>query len=192
PARDCDLLKLPTFRASIVGGFLFRLGIGALPFLLPLLLQIGFHLTPFESGMITFTAAIGSIFMKTVAAIVLKRFGYRPVLIYNSLTSAVFLGACALFSLGVPFAVMIAILLAGGFFCSLQFTAVHTIAYAEIDPPLMSRATTLTSVAATKTRDGRPRPPPVFLSGRARAAPREPRLPAAAARRWRRAHRTRC
>ncbi len=144
---DLRLFEFATFRASIFGGFLFRLGIGALPFLLPLLLQIGFNLTPFESGMITFTAAIGSIFMKTVAAIVLKRFGYRPVLIYNSLTSAVFLGACALFSLGVPFAVMIAILLAGGFFRSLQFTAVNTIAYAEIDPPLMSRATTLTSVA---------------------------------------------
>ena len=147
PILDLRLFEFATFRASIFGGFLFRLGIGALPFLLPLLLQIGFNLTPFESGMITFTAAIGSIFMKTVAAIVLKRFGYRPVLIYNSLTSAVFLGACALFSLGVPFAVMIAILLAGGFFRSLQFTAVNTIAYAEIDPPLMSRATTLTSVA---------------------------------------------
>jgi EmrB/QacA subfamily drug resistance transporter len=147
PILDLRLFKLATFRASIIGGFLFRLGIGALPFLLPLLLQIGFNLTPFQSGLITFTAAIGSISMKTVVAIILKRFGYRPVLVYNSLISAVFLGACALFSLGVPFAIMIAILLAGGFFRSLQFTAINTIAYAEIDPPLMSRATTLTSVA---------------------------------------------
>jgi MFS family permease len=141
------LFKLATFRASILGGFLFRLGIGALPFLLPLLLQIGFNLTPFQSGLITFTAAVGSLFMKTVVATILKRFGYRPVLVYNSLISAVFLGACALFSLGVPFSIMIAILLAGGFFRSLQFTAINTIAYAEIEPPLMSRATTLTSVA---------------------------------------------
>src|SRR5262249_29901272 len=56
PILDLNLLRLPTFRASIFGGFLFRLGIGALPFLLPLLLQIGFHLTPFQSGLITFTA----------------------------------------------------------------------------------------------------------------------------------------
>jgi EmrB/QacA subfamily drug resistance transporter len=147
PILDLRLFKLATFRASILGGFLFRLGIGALPFLLPLLLQIGFNLTPFQSGLITFTAAVGSLFMKTVVATILKRFGYRPVLVYNSLISAVFLGACALFSLGVPFSIMIAILLAGGFFRSLQFTAINTIAYAEIEPPLMSRATTLTSVA---------------------------------------------
>jgi EmrB/QacA subfamily drug resistance transporter len=147
PILDLRLFELATFRASIMGGFLFRLGIGALPFLLPLLLQIGFNLTPFQSGLITFTAAIGSISMKTVVAIILKRFGYRPVLVYNSLISAVFLAACAAFSLGIPFAVMIAILLAGGFFRSLQFTAINTIAYAEIEPPLMSRATTMSAVA---------------------------------------------
>jgi hypothetical protein len=147
PILDLGLFKLETFRASIFGGFVFRLGIGALPFLLPLLLQIGFKLTPFESGLITFTAAVGAIFMKAAVATVLKHFGYRSVLVYNSLISAAFLAACATFQPGIPFAVMIAILLAGGFFRSLQFTAVNTIAYAEVEPPLMSRATTLTSVA---------------------------------------------
>jgi EmrB/QacA subfamily drug resistance transporter len=147
PILDLRLFKLATFRASVIGGFMFRLGIGALPFLLPLLLQIGFDLTPFQSGMITFTGALGSISMKAAVAGVLKRFGYRPVLVYNSLISALFLGACASFVPGMPFAAMIVILLAGGFFRSLQFTAINTIAYAEIEPPLMSRATTLVSVA---------------------------------------------
>jgi EmrB/QacA subfamily drug resistance transporter len=147
PILDLRLFKFATFRASIFGGFMFRLGIGALPFLLPLLLQIGFDLTPFQSGLITFTGALGSIFMKAAVASVLKRFGYRPVLVYNSLISAVFLAACAGFLPGVPFAAMIAVLLAGGFFRSLQFTAINTIAYAEIDPPLMSRATAIVSVA---------------------------------------------
>src|SRR5579863_1764189 len=147
PILDLSLLKLPTFRASIYGGFLFRLGIGALPFLLPLLLQIGFHLNPFQSGLITFTASLGALFMKAVVAGALRYFGYRPVLIYNSLISAGFLAACASFVPGMPFAAMIAILLAGGFFRSLQFTAVNTIAYAEIEPPLMSRATAIVSVA---------------------------------------------
>src|SRR5579864_4635724 len=68
PILDLSLLKLPTYRASIVGGFLFRLGVGALPFLLPLLLQIGFDLTPFQSGLITFTSALGSMFMKAAVA----------------------------------------------------------------------------------------------------------------------------
>jgi MFS family permease len=111
------------------------------------LLQIGFNLTPFQSGLITFTGALGSLFMKAAVAGVLKRFGYRPVLIYNSLLSAAFLCACASFLPGMPFAAMIVILLSGGFFRSLQFTAINTIAYAEIEPRQMSKATTLVSVA---------------------------------------------
>jgi MFS family permease len=147
PILDLTLLSLPTFRASIFGGFLFRLGIGALPFLLPLLLQIGFDLTPFQSGLITFTTALGSMFMKAAVASVLNRFGYRNVLLYNALISSAFLAACASFVPGMPYAAMIAILLAGGFFRSLQFTSINTIAYAEIDASKMSRATTLVAVA---------------------------------------------
>ncbi|HEY2243124.1 MAG: DHA2 family efflux MFS transporter permease subunit [Xanthobacteraceae bacterium] len=147
PILDLNLFRLPTFRASIFGGFLFRLGIGALPFLLPLLLQIGFHLTPFESGLITFTTALGSMFMKAAVASVLHRYGYRNVLIYNALISSVFLTACASFVQGMPFAAMIAILLSGGFFRSLQFTSINTIAYAEIEPAKMSRATAMVAAA---------------------------------------------
>ncbi|MGA2894700.1 MAG: DHA2 family efflux MFS transporter permease subunit [Xanthobacteraceae bacterium] len=147
PILDLTLLKLPTFRASIFGGFLFRLGIGALPFLLPLLLQIGFDLTPFQSGLITFTTAVGSMFMKAAVVRVLNYFGYRNVLLYNALLSSVFLAACATFLPGMPFWAMIVILLSGGFFRSLQFTSINTIAYAEIEPPKMSRATTMVAVA---------------------------------------------
>jgi EmrB/QacA subfamily drug resistance transporter len=147
PILDLSLLRLPTFRASIFGGFLFRLGIGALPFLLPLLLQIGFHLTPFQSGLITFTTALGSMFMKAAVANVLHRFGYRNVLLYNALISSAFLAACASFVQGMPFAAMIAILLSGGFFRSLQFTAINTLAYAEIEPAKMSRATAMVAAA---------------------------------------------
>ena len=147
PILDLSLLRLSTFRASIFGGFLFRLGIGALPFLLPLLLQIGFDLTPFQSGLITFTTALGSMFMKAAVASVLGRFGYRTVLLYNALISSAFLGACATFVHGMPFAAMIAILLSGGFFRSLQFTSINTIAYADIEPAKMSRATAMVAAA---------------------------------------------
>ncbi len=143
PILDLSLLRLPTFRGAIFGGFMFRLGVGAMPFLLPLLLQIGFGLSPFQSGLITFTSALGSMFMKAAATTVLKHFGYRNVLLYNSLVSAVFVGACASFVHGMPFPAMIAILLVGGFFRSLEFTSVNTIAYAEISPPMMSRATSM-------------------------------------------------
>ncbi len=143
PILDLSLLKLPTFRASIFGGFMFRLGVGAIPFLLPLLLQIGFGLSPFQSGLITFTSALGSMFMKAAATTVIKQLGYRNVLLYNSLVSAMFVAGCASFIHGMPFWAMIAILLVGGFFRSLEFTSVNTIAYAEIEAPVMSRATSM-------------------------------------------------
>ncbi|MBN8956832.1 MAG: MFS transporter, partial [Rhizobiales bacterium] len=146
PALDFSLLAVSTFRANLIGGSMFRLGVGAMPFLLPLLMQLGFGLTPFESGMVTFASAAGSLIMKTVAAKVLRRFGFRPVLVFNALISACFIAACALFRPDTPIAVIIIVLLVGGFFRSLEFTSVNTIAYADIDPEHMSRATTLVSV----------------------------------------------
>jgi EmrB/QacA subfamily drug resistance transporter len=147
PVLDFSLLKLPTFRASLIGGFLFRMGIGALPFLLPLLLQVGFNYTPFESGLTTFSSTVGAFTMKTLASRILKRFGFRPVLVVNAVVSAVFLAACAWFSISTPFVLMFAILLVGGFFRSLQFTSTNVLAYAQVDPQRMSRATALSAVA---------------------------------------------
>jgi EmrB/QacA subfamily drug resistance transporter len=147
PLLDLSLLKVATFRASIVGGFLFRVGVGAIPFLLPLLLQVGFKLTPFQSGLITFSSALGAMTMKAAITAILKRFGFRTVLTANALISSLFLAACATFTPGMPFALIIAILLVGGFFRSLEFTSINTIAYADIEPKLMGRATALASVA---------------------------------------------
>jgi MFS family permease len=147
PVLDFSLARIPTFRANVVGGSLFRMGIGALSFLLPLMLQLGFDYTPLESGLVTFTAAVGAFSMKTFAARIIRRFGFRRVLIYNALLSAAFTGACALFKPSTPIIVMVTILLIGGFFRSLQFTATNTIAYADIEARRMSRATSLVSVA---------------------------------------------
>jgi EmrB/QacA subfamily drug resistance transporter len=146
PVLDFSLLALPTFSASLIGGFFFRMGIGALPFLLPLLLQVGFHYTPFQSGLTTFSSTVGAFTMKTVASRILKRFGFRPVLIVNAVISAAFLAACAWFSAATPFALMFVVLLVGGFFRSLQFTSTNVLAYAQVDERRMSRATALTAV----------------------------------------------
>jgi EmrB/QacA subfamily drug resistance transporter len=146
PVLDFSLLKIPTFRASVVGGFIFRLGIGALPFLLPLLLQTGFGLNPFQSGLITFASAFGALGMKTMAARMINTFGFRTILISNSLLASAFLAACAAFTPSTPVLVIFAVLLIGGFFRSLQFTASNTIAYADIDTRRMSRATAMASV----------------------------------------------
>jgi EmrB/QacA subfamily drug resistance transporter len=137
PVLDFSLARIPTFRANVIGGSLFRLGIGALSFLLPLMLQLGFDYTPLQSGLVTFTAAVGAFAMKGFAAMIIRRFGFRNILIVNGLLASAF----------TPFFVMIVVLLIGGFFRSLQFTATNTIAYADIEARRMSRATSLVSVA---------------------------------------------
>src|SRR6202012_3986654 len=140
------LMGLPTLRASIIGGFMFRLGVGALPFLLPLLMQIGFGLSPFHSGLVTFGSAVGAMGMKTLAARLIRTFGFRNLMTINAVISSVFLAACALFTAATPLLLIVIILVVGGFFRSLEFTAINTVAYAEVEPPQMSRATTLVSV----------------------------------------------
>ncbi len=146
PILDLGLLRIPTFTASVAGGFLFRLGIGALPFLLPLMLQLGFGLSPFQSGCLTFAAAAGALLMKATAQRILDRFGFRRVLIVNALVSAAFLGSYGAFTASTPWWLMFALLLGGGFFRSLQFTSINAIAYADIEQAAMSRATSFVSV----------------------------------------------
>jgi EmrB/QacA subfamily drug resistance transporter len=147
PVLDLTLFRQPTFRASVTGGFIFRIGIGALPFLLPLMLQVGFGMSPFQSGLITFATAIGAMTMKVAAVTILRRFGFRTVLIANAVISSAFLATCAAFTQTTPVAAMVALLLVGGFFRSLQFTCINTIAYAEVETARVSRATSLVSVA---------------------------------------------
>jgi MFS family permease len=146
PVLDFSLLRLATMRASIIGGFMFRLGIGALPFLLPLLMQVGFGLSPFRSGLVTFASAVGAMGMKTLASRIIRTFGFRNMMTINAVVSSVFLAACALFTVTTPLLLIMIILVVGGFFRSLQFTAINTVAYAEVEPGQMSRATTLVSV----------------------------------------------
>jgi len=146
PIIDVALLRVRTFRASVLGGFLFRIAIGALPFLTPLMLQLGFGLSPFASGMITFSGAAGAMFMKITAPAILRALGFRRVLLLNTMVCAVSVACYGFFRPSTPHALIIGVLLVGGFFRSLQFTSLNTLAYADIDPPRMSRATTLSAV----------------------------------------------
>jgi MFS family permease len=147
PLLDLTLLDLATFRAGVVGGFMFRIGIGALPFLLPLMLQVGFGYDPLHSGLLTFAAALGALLMKTTAAPILRRFGFRRVLTWNAILSAIFLASYALFRIDTPAALIFALLLLGGFFRSLEFTSLNTISYAEVGRERMSAATSFASMA---------------------------------------------
>ena len=147
PVLDLALLKLPTMHAAVVGGFIYRSGIGAMPFLLPLLLQLGFGLTAFQSGLITLSNVVGAMGMKTVIPVILRRHGFRRVLTVNALVSAALVAAFATFTPGVSFAWIVGVLIVGGFFRSLEFTSLNTIAYADVDNRRMSRATSLVAVS---------------------------------------------
>ncbi|MCB1485283.1 MAG: DHA2 family efflux MFS transporter permease subunit [Hyphomicrobiaceae bacterium] len=146
PLIDLRLLRIPTFFAGVMGGFLFRTGIGAAPFLLPLLFQEGFGLTPFQSGLLIFATGIGSMFMKTQAARILRRWGYRNVLIANALVAAVFSSLPAFFTAATPALLISIIFLSGGLSRSLQFTGLNTLSFADVPEEKLSRATSFASV----------------------------------------------
>lgn len=146
PIIDLGLLAIPTYRAAVVGGFLFRAGIGALPFLLPMMLQVGFGLSALSSGLITFAAAAGALTMKFAAGPFLRALGFRRVLVWNVVVSSAFLLVNGFFEPSTPHWLIFMVLLVGGFFRSLQFTAMQALSFADVPPERMSRATSLGSM----------------------------------------------
>lgn len=147
PIIDLTLLRTQTFAVSILGGNLCRFSVGATPFLLAILLQVGFGMTPFAAGMITFTSAAGALFMKLIVTHVIGRFGFKPILTYNALLAGAFVMACGFFQADTPIWLIIAVLFIGGVIRSLQFTAVNTLTYADLSSADMSRASSFAAMA---------------------------------------------
>jgi EmrB/QacA subfamily drug resistance transporter len=141
PILDLSLMRVPTFRLSVIAGSLTRITQGAQPFLLPLMFQLGFGMTAAASGTITIAGAFGSLAMKWLAPRVLRRFGFRASMVVNGLIASAGYAACGFFRPSWPIAAIFAVLAASGFFMSFQFTAYNTIAYDEIPPDRMSAAT---------------------------------------------------
>ena len=102
PSLDLRMFRVPTFFNGVAAGSLFRIGVGATPFLLPLLLQLGFGLNPLQSGLLTCATAAGAMFMKTLTVRILRRWGFRGVLSVNALLAAASVAACAAFSISTP------------------------------------------------------------------------------------------
>ena len=143
PLLDFTLMRLPCFGLSFAAMMLFRTGIGAIPFLLPMMLQVGFGRAAVESGLITFASSAGALVMKPGAQYALRLFGFRDTLIWNGVLSGIMLIACAAFRPTWPAAAIYLVLLVGGFLRSLQFTAYNTLAYGDVPRPQMSAATSL-------------------------------------------------
>ncbi|WP_149541072.1 MDR family MFS transporter [Siccirubricoccus phaeus] len=147
PALDLSLLRIPTFNRSTLAGSLFRSGAGATPFLVPMLLQVGFGKTASEAGLVSFATALGAMAMKPLARPILRRFGFRTVLVGNALLAAAGVAVAALFTPGWPLALIFALLALGGLFRSLQFTALNTLAFADVPNARLSAATSFSGTA---------------------------------------------
>jgi len=152
PLLDLSVFRIPTFQAAIFGGSLFRAGAGTLVFLLPLLLQVVFGLSAFASGSITFATAAGSLSMKITARPIIRRFGFRNVILFNGLISAAGIAMCAFFNATMPEYTIFGLLLIVGFFQSLQYTATQAMTYADVQEPLMSTATSIASMTQQLSR----------------------------------------
>ena len=147
PIIDLKLLDLPTFRAAVSAGAMFRVASGAIPFLLPVMLQVGFGFSPLASGAITFATAIGAISLRPVAAPIVRHFGFRRLLLGVSGINFLFFLSYGLFTPTTPYVAMFSLLLFGGFFRSLQLTAMNTMGYSDIPQLRMSRASSFASMA---------------------------------------------
>jgi EmrB/QacA subfamily drug resistance transporter len=147
PIIDLGLLRIRTFAASLVGGGLFYLSTTSSVFLLALLLQLGFGFSAFQAGLTTLASAVGSLATRFMFHSLLRPLGFRRLLMGNALLTGAFLIGCGLFRVTTPYVVIVLVLLIGGFSRSLQFTAVQSLAYAEMPPGFLSRGTSFLAMA---------------------------------------------
>jgi EmrB/QacA subfamily drug resistance transporter len=133
PVLDLRLFRFPLFRTSVVAGTFFRLGVGGTPLLFPLMLQLVFGLSPFESGMVTFAGAVGALAAKFAAERVLEVFGFRTSLIWATFVTALGIFAMGVYDQFTPSALIITILIVAGFFQSIFWTGSNAFTFADID-----------------------------------------------------------
>jgi EmrB/QacA subfamily drug resistance transporter len=145
PLLKLQLFRVRTFRVAVGGGFVTRIGMGGMPFLLPLLYQLGMGLPAWESGLLMMPSAAAAITMKAGAKQILARLGYKRVLTINTVMIGVAIGLFSLVGAGTPKGLIVLLALALGFFNSLQFSSMNTLAYADVEGPDTSMASTLAS-----------------------------------------------
>lgn len=146
PLLDLRLLKVRNFRIAIVAGTFFRLGQGAVPFLFPLMLQLSFGLSPFESGMVTFAGAVGALAAKFVANWIFARWGFKYPLVMSSAISALGIVVMGFYSPGTPIPLMLAILVFTGFWQSTFWTGSNAFTFADIEDKDAGQANVISQV----------------------------------------------
>ena len=147
PVLELALFKVRTFRASVAGGFVTRLGIGGMPFLLPLLYQIGLGYPAWQAGLLTMPQAAAAMGMKVISRPILARFGHRTVLIWNTVLLGMTIMVFTQITRGTPLWHILVLSLAQGFFSSLQFTSMNSLVYADVTDRDASKASSISSTA---------------------------------------------
>ncbi|RXZ36359.1 MFS transporter [Oxalobacteraceae bacterium CAVE-383] len=148
PLIDFSTMKVPTFSVTVLTGSFTRIGIGAVPYLMPLLFQIGFGMSAFTSGLLLLASAMGNLSMKAGVMPVLKRFGFRRVSIVAVTCAGLMTIACGFMTASTPLPVILVIIFGYGLARSMQFSTLAILAYADIPPPLMNPASTLWSASS--------------------------------------------
>lgn len=146
PLLDLTVFKEPVFRTVMVAGFVFRLAIGGMPFLFPLMLQIGFGYTPFEAGTILLSGAAGAILMKFAVKPTLARFGFRTLMLFGVCVAVVLIAIQGTYNSQTPTWLMMSVMLSSGFFRSMYFTSLNTLNYSQMPAAQVSSATVIGSV----------------------------------------------
>ena len=145
PCCVSPLFKVRTFRVSVLGGFITRFGVGGMPFLLPLLYQLGLGYPAWKSGLLMMPTAVAAMGMKLISVTILRQFGYRQVLLINAFLIGTIISLYAIVTPATPVIIIVLTSFMLGFFNSLQFSSMNTIAYADIETGSSSMASTLAS-----------------------------------------------
>ncbi len=145
PLLRLGLMRIRSFRVSVAGSLLTRLGIGGLPFLLPLIYQVGLGFSPIQSGLLIMPQALAAMSLKPTLPRILKKFGYRQVLIVNTVMLGIMLMLFSTIDAGTPIWLIVLQTFVYGFFTSTQYTSMNTLAYADVSPEQTSDGNTIAS-----------------------------------------------
>jgi EmrB/QacA subfamily drug resistance transporter len=146
PLLDLRAFKVPSYAVTVGGGLLVRLALSAVPFLLPLMFQVGFGLTPLDAGLLVLAVFAGNLGMKPATNAVLGRLGFRRTLIWNGWLAVATIVACGLITAATPVGLTVALLFLGGLTRSMEFTTINALSFCDLDQAGMSGANTLFSM----------------------------------------------
>ena len=152
PILDLHLLRIRTFRIGTVVGSLCRMGLDAVPFLLPLLFQVGFGLSPLQSGLLSFSSSLGAMLVRTFSGAFLRVFGFRRLLAGNACLAAAVTAGCGLLRPDTPVWLIVALVLLSGCVRSIQYLGLNTISYADVPASVLSKSTSVGGVAQQLAR----------------------------------------